>query len=363
MFTSRFFAKAVTLMTILIMSLSSVQPAYAAGPSNDNFASATVISALPFDDSVNVSEATTESEEPASACAYYGAKYTVWYSFTPTTSGSISAYFPIDHFTAVLAVYRGNSLTGLTEVVCRIFGGGEEQATFHAEAGTTYYFQAGSFDGEVGDGSMQLRVGVTPPPVAQFFFSPSNPSIFDNIQFYDESYDPGQVSFQSFTWNFGDGTTATDPYPTHQYAKDGDYTVQHSLTTSDGRTASPSQVVQVRTHDVSISSILAPKSANVGQTKAITISIRNTRYPETVRIELYRSIAGGGFELISSSTQFIPVRSGNRTTQFSFNYTFSPQDAQIGKVTFRAVVQIENENDAFPGDNEAFSTPPTVVKR
>jgi hypothetical protein len=66
--------------------------------------------------------------------------------------------------------------------------------------------------------------------------------------------------------------------------------------------------------------------------------------------------------LIASSTQFVPVRSGSRTTQFAFNYTFSPQDAQAGKVVFRAVATIVDVRDALPSDNEALSAPMKVAR-
>jgi PKD repeat protein len=172
------------------------------------------------------------------------------------------------------------------------------------------------------------------------------------------------MGIQSSKWNFGDGTPVSNIVsPTHRFAVDGDYQVTLMVSTSDGRTASTSQVVHVRTHDVSISSISAPKSANVGQTKAITVALRNTRYAETVRIQLYRTTAGGGLDLISSSTLFVPVRQGNRTTPFSYNYTFRPEDAQVGKVAFRVEVSIEGANDGVPQDNTAISTPPTVVRR
>jgi len=337
----------------LHLNLEEVPP-----PSNDGFANATVISTLPFDDNLDTITASLEGAEPIPSCEFSTLGKTVWYAFTPAASGPISASFNFVNFSAIIAAYTGNSLANLTEVGCSRFG---SVLTIQTNASTTYYFQVGGLFGD--GGPMEFHLEVTPPIVADFFFSPSNPSVFDNIQFCDNSFDPGGVGFQSMTWDFGDGTTSTDNCAFHRYSADRGYTVQHSVTTSDGRSASTSRLVQVRTHDVSISSISAPKTANVGQTKAITVSIRNTRYPETVRIELYRSVAGSGFELISSSTQFIPVRSGNRTTQFSFNYTFRPQDAQTGKVTFRAVVQIENVNDALPADNEAISLPPTVVKR
>jgi PKD repeat protein len=183
------------------------------------------------------------------------------------------------------------------------------------------------------------------------------------IQFYDCSYDPGGMGFQSFTWDFGDGTTSTDYGPAHMYGKDGDFTVQHGVTTYDARSASTSQVIQVRTHDVSITKLLAPRTASVGQKKAITLSIKNTRYPERVRIELYRSNSTGWYDFVGSVTKSVPVQKGNRTTQFSFNYTFTQQDAQMGKVTFKAVVMIEGARDAFPFDNEITTMPPTVLKK
>lgn len=335
----------------LHLNLQEIPP-----PSNDNFANATPISALPFDDSVDTIAATNEAGEPSPSCGNQG-KNTVWYTFTPATSGSISANFSLISFTPFIAAYTGNSLVNLTEVGCSNFG---NVLTIQADATTTYYFQVGSFFDN--GGSMGFHLEVTKPPAANFGYSPSDPSIFDNVQFCDQSFDPGQVGFESYTWDFGDGATSTDNCANHQYAADGAYTVQHSVTTFDGRTASTSQVVQVRTHDVAIMKVGAPRSGNVGQTKTITVSIKNNRYPETVRIQLYRSIAGGGFEFIGFSTQFVPVRSGNRTSQFTFKYTFSPQDAKIGKVTFKAIVSIENANDAFPADNEAISTPPTIVK-
>jgi len=328
-------------------------------PSNDNFANATVIpSPLPFDDSVDSFGATLEAGEPTPSCDFGQTDRTVWYAFTPDTSGPISANFNFHNFNIVMAAYTGTTLVNLNEVSCRIFG---NTLTFQATANTTYYFQVGGIFGD--GGPVGFHLDVTPPIVADFFYNPGDPSKFDNVDFCDNSFDPGDVGFQSMTWDFGDGATSTDNCAAHQYAADGDYTVQHSVTTFDGRTASTSQVVQVRTHDVSIIKVGAPRSASVGQTRAITVSIKNNRYPETVRIELYRSVAGGGFELIGVSTQFVPVRKGNRTSQFTFNYTFSPQDAQVGKVTFKAVVFIENANDAFQADNDAISTPPTRVGR
>jgi PKD repeat protein len=242
---------------------------------------------------------------------------------------------------------------------CGAYG---NQVTVLLQAGETYYFQVGGISGIPGYLQLNVEEFIPPPPQVNFYTYPSDPSPYDNVSFCSNSYDPAGFGFQSFTWDFGDGGTSTANCASHQYAADGDYTVQHSATTVDGRTGSTSQVVQVRTHDVSIVRVSAPRSANAGQTRAITVSIRNTRYAETVRLDLYKSVAGGGFEFVGSSTQFVPVRSGNRTSDFVLNYTFTPADAQIGKVVFRVVVSILNARDAFSADNEGYSSPPTAVK-
>jgi PKD repeat protein len=229
-------------------------------------------------------------------------------------------------------------------------------------AGTTYYFHVGNLNNWEQGGSMQFHLDVAPSPVANFNYHPSDPSVFDTIQFFDYSNDPGQAGFQSFAWNFGDGNTGTGSNVTHQYTKDGDYTVQHSATTIDGRIASTTQVVHVKTHDVAITKINAPQSASSKQTRTITVSVNSKTYAETVQIDLYKSVVGG-FEYIGSITQLVPVRSTNQAVTFNFSYIFTSSDASIGKVTFKAVAVIVNARDSYPSDNEAISSPPTRVPK
>lgn len=208
---------------------------------------------------------------------------------------------------------------------------------------------------------MQLTLDVTPAPFANFYFYPSDPSIYDTIQFYDASYDPGQIGFQPPAWDLGDGSIASDCCPRQRYADDNDYTVKLSVTTHDGRTASTSQVVRVRSHDVAITKFSAPKSANAGQTRQLSVGINSKRYPDNVLVQLLKSVPGG-FETVGALTQLVPVRSGNRTTDFNFSYTFTPADAVMGKVTFKAVAILESYRDVLPADNEAIASPTKVMR-
>jgi hypothetical protein len=197
----------------------------------------------------------------------------------------------------------------------------------------------------------------TPPPAASFFFSPSDPSAFDAVQFVDTSGDPGQVGIESRRWEFGDGATSTDAVPTHTYRADGDYTATLTVTTADGRTASHSQVVHVQTHDVAILRFDVPARGSVGRTARITATVTDQRYPETVEVQLFRSIPGPAeFELVGTLRQDVPVRGARRGTPFAFSYTYTAEDAARGRVTFKAVARILDARDAIPADNTALDT-------
>src|SRR5205814_1649968 len=326
--------------------------------SNDDFGNATGISTLPFSDVANLAIASAETGEQTPSCAifYPPVSRTVWYSFTPAVTGSVSARIVNASISSVVAAYTGSSVSGVNEIGCNVFGG---NVTFRAQAGTTYHFLVGGLFGQGGsvERSEERRVGKE----CRCGGSPFDPSIFDQVQFQDFSFDPGFVGFEPPQWSFGDGTSGTGFNAPHRYAADGDYTVQLTVTTLDGRTASTSQSVHVRTHDVAVTRFATPNAASSGQTRRIVVSINSKRYAETVDVQLFRSVPGG-FQQFGSLTQFVPMNPKNGTTEFAFSYTFTGDDAQIGKVTFRAVAVVAGVRDALPADNEVIASPTKVSR-
>jgi PKD domain-containing protein len=320
-------------------------------PANDDFANASPINAVPFSDSFDTSVATVESGEPTPSCGYGQSSGTVWYAFTPSVSGSYSA---APGFYAQVAAYTGSSLSNLSQIGCRGFSA----LTFHADAGTTYYLQVGGIYGT--RGPTLFSIDVAPKPIAQIGFYPSDASIFDSVQFSDQSYDPAGVGISSESWSFGDGGSATGCCPTHRYSTDGDYTAKLTITTPDGRTDSTTQVVHVRTHDVTISKVTVPQSASAGQTRQISVAVTDSRYPETVQVQLLASVPGGGFQQVGILQQAVAARGNTRPTTFAFSYTFTSADASVGKVTFEAVASIVGARDAQPSDNTVIALPTKV---
>jgi len=308
-------------------------------PPNDDFADAAPFTTVPFSDTPDLTAATVQPGEPM-AC---GSSFTqsAWYAFTPTTSGSYGG----DPGVVGVNVYTGTSLENLTSVACSQWWG----LAFHADAGKTYYLQY------YGGG---MRIDLLPPPTVDYYFNPGDPSIFDTVSFGTPYWDP-TVTTQ--TWDFGDGTTGSGPSPSHQFPTDGDYTVTLTETTVDGRTASHTRMIGVRTHDVAILSLVAPDKGKVGKAGLITVGIGNTRYPETLQVNLYK-VTPYGNVLIGTEVQAVGVMKPKKATYISFNYTFTDDDLTAGKVSFQAVATIQGARDAFNGDNVAGSLPTLVFK-
>lgn len=346
------------LVALVVLGLS-VPAVAAAAPTNDEFANAAIIGTLPFSDTQDNSSATLEPNEPL-GCAqdYYNPTGSDWYAYTPTSNGAITATTNAP-FNTALNVYTGSSLDTLTLVNCTSYYG---NVTIAAAAGTTYYFQTmGLFEQS---GPITFNLDVPPPPTANFYFNPGQPSSFDTVQFSDASYDPAGLGIQAEAWNLGDGTNATGCCPAHRYAADGDYTVELTVTTADGRTGSTSNIVHVQTHDVVIQKFNVPQSASAGQTRSIVVGINSKRYEEQVQVQLFKSDPSNwdGYTLVGTLTQSVPLRSANRTTEFGFNYTFTKADAQLGKVTFKAIATILYARDALAADNEVVALPTNVNK-
>jgi PKD repeat protein len=330
----------------LQFSVSQVIP-----PGNDDFASATPVGALPFSDTQDLSTATAEPAEPQPGCFNTSnTSNTVWYSFTAQTTESVTA--TTDRIGAGIAAYTGSSLANLSRVGCAE-GFISSPLTFRVQAGTTYYFQVAAWCCD-GFSPVTFHLEVTPSPVAQFSYEPGDPNPFDSILFFDNSNDPGGAGIASWAWDFGDGATATQQISAHRYAADGDYTVSLTVTTTDGRTASTSQVVQVRTHDVAITRLAVPTSAHVGKTISVTAYLQNTRYPETVQVDLSKGIPAG-FSQVGSLTESVPVKRAGQTTRFAFSYTVTSDDKAIGKITFEVTASIIGFPDALPADNTLLS--------
>ncbi|MGH7540346.1 MAG: hypothetical protein ACRELC_05055, partial [Gemmatimonadota bacterium] len=145
--------------SITLLTTSGV--AHAAPPTNDDFADAIAVTEpLPYTDSQDTSEATSEAGEPGLAdlgCGFIAA--TVWYSFTPSVDTIVAADTVGSDFDTILAVWEGSDIGSLTLVGCADDARGGLQSTvpFLAEGGVEYHIQVGGFVGQGGALSFRVR--------------------------------------------------------------------------------------------------------------------------------------------------------------------------------------------------------------
>lgn len=140
---------------VLVLAWSQgAAPAYAVHTGNDAFANAVVIgtgSPAATDSTVG---ATVEGGEPL-PCGFIGS--TIWFSFTPAVNSLVTVDTINSNYDTVVAAYTGNALNTLTLVACDddTFGL-QSEIIFLATAGVTYHIQAGGFDVNTGDLTLNL---------------------------------------------------------------------------------------------------------------------------------------------------------------------------------------------------------------
>jgi hypothetical protein len=132
------------------------------GPANDNFANAQVISGNSGTVTGSNVGATKETGEPNHAGNAGGAS--VWYRWTPSTSGSATIDTIGSNFDTLLAVYIGSAVNSLTEIASNDdIGGGNLQSrvTFSATAGTTYSIAVDGYGGATGNITLNWSLTTT----------------------------------------------------------------------------------------------------------------------------------------------------------------------------------------------------------
>jgi hypothetical protein len=146
-------------LAVLAASLYATTPAYAAAPSNDDFDSATVATALPFSDTTSTVEATQAPDDPS--CGGGGS---VWYAFTPSADTWVEANTNGSDFDTMLGAYTGQR-GALAPVGCNDDSryGFASAVDFLATAGTTYHFMVDGFFGQTG--TVVFNLVVVPAPL------------------------------------------------------------------------------------------------------------------------------------------------------------------------------------------------------
>ncbi|MFD4675171.1 PKD domain-containing protein [Lentzea sp. NPDC058450] len=321
----------------------------AAPEPNDAQASATAVQ-VPSTQQPDLTLATAEPGEAPPTCDTTATR-SVWYRYTPTQAKVVEVSG------TVISVHRAGETA---ELAC---AQRYSRALFPAAANETYLIRAAT--SETVTDRVQVQFRTAPAITASLSTWPDRPTVLSDTTLGVWAGDLNSLPLASATIDLGDGTVlrADSGRVVHRFTRDGDYRVTTTATVADGRTATNTRTLQVRTRDVSVAALTVPASARAGQTKPIKVSIANTRTDEDVTVTLYRVGANGQQErTIGSLTQRVAA-SAQGWTEFPFAYSYREEDATAGQVTFRVRAEVSGfgwSGDDKGDDNEARATTTSV---
>jgi len=147
-----------------------LQAAATPPPANDDFANAVTVSTVGFADTRTTTGATTEFGEPLPACtsAQAASTHSVWYRYTPGSSGTAIFNTTGSGIDSIIQVVTGGlgGLGGFSAVTggCSDqFGqGAGETVTFSVTSGTTYFIMVSDWDGIGGTSVLNFMSGPAP---------------------------------------------------------------------------------------------------------------------------------------------------------------------------------------------------------
>ena len=170
--------QAVAALTILLFSLGpgGTSVVYAAPP-NDDFASATLITGLTYNDALSTTQATEDVTDPnpvgpcTDGYSLEGGHKTVWYKYTPLVNESIQVDTTGSNYDTYISVFTGSE-GSLTLIKCNDDDliGLTSQLSFIGTGGTQYFIEVAQFKCKVGDclnpqpatgGNLEVNVNIT----------------------------------------------------------------------------------------------------------------------------------------------------------------------------------------------------------
>ena len=154
-------------------------------------------------------------------------------------------------------------------------GTGKTTTHTYATAGT-YTVTLTVTDNSGSTGSTTSTKTITDrPPVAKFTESATTVLTAVSITFNATSSSDPDGTIAAYSWNFGDGATASGVILSHSYATAGTYTVTLKVTDNSGSTASTTATKSVQDRPPTVTVAASPSVTTVGSTVTLTISSKD----------------------------------------------------------------------------------------
>jgi hypothetical protein len=151
----------VLISLVTMLSLAFAAPVVAAAPGNDAYAGRIAVSALPYSNSQDTTEATTDADDvEANACGAPATDASVWYELTAVADGPIIVDVSASDYSAGVIVVTGSPGSFVIEAC------GPGTVGFFALSGQTYTILAfdDQGDGAGNGGMLEISIDLPPPP-------------------------------------------------------------------------------------------------------------------------------------------------------------------------------------------------------
>jgi PKD repeat protein len=268
---------------------------------------------------------------------------------------------------APVAAFNGTPLSGLTPLTVQFkdestntptswawdFGDGTnstEQNASHTYTSAGNYTviltiaNAGGSDSETKAGYVVVSDPLPEPPIANFTAAPTSGDAPLTVNFTDQS--TGAPT--SWTWNFGDGTGATEQNVSHTYTSAGNYTVKLTVANAGGSDSEVKTeyitVSLAETRDFTITGIVntVPSSAVFArETNPVTIpNVKNTGTVNLTNISVALYARDVSSTVPINTTTIASLAAGGTTTVTLIDPTI--RNLESGTVTYTAVVDPDN---------------------
>ncbi len=137
--------------------------------------------------------------------------------------------------------------------------------------------------------STQVTITITDYPIADFTYSPTEPLVDQTITFDATNSDPVGGTITEYSWKFGDDQTGTGNTVTHSYSTTGTFTVNLTVTDSEGLANSTIKTITVTIHDIALTTLTAtPSTVRIGETVTIQLTVNNNgNFTESFTITAY----------------------------------------------------------------------------
>ena len=190
-------------------------------------------------------------------------------------------------------------------------------------------------------------------PIANFTYTPSNPTDIENITFDAENHSFPSASengsypdIVNYTWNFGDGSYEYGGMVTHRYADDGYYNVTLTIIDTNGKNASITKQIYVRNVPPSVDFTISPcKIVAVGE----PVIFNSTIYEPDGYIINYTWDFGDGSYSYTRNATHVYTESGF----YKVKFTAMDDDNDTGTKTKWIWVFDGIVDDDYPRDDPA----------